>query len=306
VTILEKARTCAVCNQVFANVGGLEEHIKSHEITKTKYYAQFFARKDMLTGEELKYTRPIPYSETFFKNKKNMYSWMLGNPMWRERFCREVLELHLSNKGISIVPNHLYLLTHPRLPKKEHFGQSIYKIDFAKQVWTKEMKKCVNDCAIPKELSFITDTREQTPLSLSYKNRVMKLDFGDYTLDGDWYNYCYIDRKSQSDFIGTMSSGKDRFKRELERARGFGAYVFVVSECSLQSIFRNNLFSRKLIDFSLETMREIIVEFSDCCQFVFSGSKASSESLAPFLLYYGNKLKNVDVQYDLERLLCLG
>ena len=57
----------------------------------------------------------------------------------------------------------------------------------------------------------------------------MKLDFGDYTAAGDYYTYTYIDRKSEGDLKSTLSSGNlDRFKRELERAREFNSYVFVV------------------------------------------------------------------------------
>lgn len=42
-----------------------------------------------------------------------------------------------------------------------------------------------------------------------------KLDAGDYALDGD--TRLSIERKSLDDFLGTISSGWERFERELER-----------------------------------------------------------------------------------------
>ena len=55
---------------------------------------------------------------------------------------------------------------------------------------------------------------------MKFKNTTsMKLDFGDYAVSGDHYDYTYVDRKSESDFKSTMTSGFDRFKREMDRKR---------------------------------------------------------------------------------------
>ena len=43
----------------------------------------------------------------------------------------------------------------------------------------------------------------------------------------------YIERKSITDFIGTMSGGYERFKREVERAREQDAKLIVLVEESL-------------------------------------------------------------------------
>ena len=62
------------------------------------------------------------------------------------------------------------------------------------------------------------DTREQKPLDFENLNKQIKnLKFGDYAFS-DRDSNTYIERKSVSDFIGTLSGGFDRFTREIERA----------------------------------------------------------------------------------------
>ena len=80
--------------------------------------------------------------------------------------------------------------------------------------------------------------REQQPLN--FKIQGTKLDFGDYTAAGEDYSHTYVDRKAEQDFKGTMSGGFERFKRELERAREFKSFLFVVVESDLNKIYKNN------------------------------------------------------------------
>ena len=69
------------------------------------------------------------------------------------------------------------------------------------------------------------DTREQLPLTIRrYAVEVCKLDFGDYGIKGhsDLNNPAFIvERKSLSDLIGSLTSGRDRFFREVEGLRRF-------------------------------------------------------------------------------------
>jgi hypothetical protein len=44
-------------------------------------------------------------------------------------------------------------------------------------------------------------------------------------------------------------------------------------------------------------MRELQRQYSDCCQFVFSGSREKSQELTPKLLVMGKKLWKTDMQY---------
>ena len=81
-----------------------------------------------------------------------------------------------------------------------------------------------------KKRAIIIDTREQRPWAFPpyAVTRVATLKQGDYALEGD--ERFAIERKSLDDFIGTVFSGWDRFRRELERmARAdFAAKVIIV------------------------------------------------------------------------------
>lgn len=80
------------------------------------------------------------------------------------------------------------------------------------------------------DLSIVIDTREQAPWSFEgYADvRVGTLKTGDYALDGDMS--FAIERKSLDNFLGTISSGWNRFLREIGRmdAAGFVAKVVIV------------------------------------------------------------------------------
>lgn len=92
------------------------------------------------------------------------------------------------------------------------------------------------------ELRIIIDTREQTPWSFppEIPVEVGTLKTGDYALAGD--DAFAVERKSGSDFLGTISTGWGRFCRELNRmdAAGFPAKVIIV-ECN----FREFCFSER-------------------------------------------------------------
>ena len=48
----------------------------------------------------------------------------------------------------------------------------------------------------------------------------MKLDFGDYTCGGNYYDYTYVDRKSEQDLKGTLSRVKDVTKCPFSGRKG--------------------------------------------------------------------------------------
>ena len=83
----------------------------------------------------------------------------------------------------------------------------------------------------------IQDTREQRPLSFDGLHIrgvpkldvvVHKLDVGDYSVQG-LEDKVFIERKSAQDLYGTLFQGRERFERELERARDH-KYKYLVIE----------------------------------------------------------------------------
>jgi len=88
-------------------------------------------------------------------------------------------------------------------------------------------------------IPIIIDTREQRPWSFSpdvAKCRVETLKTGDYAIVGD--DGFAIERKSLDDFLATISSGWERFLREIDRMKEFAAKVIIVEGDFVQFVFR--------------------------------------------------------------------
>lgn len=78
-------------------------------------------------------------------------------------------------------------------------------------------------------LKIIIDTREKRPWAFGSEyadTRVETLRTGDYAIDGD--ELFAIERKSLDDFLSTISTGWERFQREIDRMEVFVAKVVIV------------------------------------------------------------------------------
>lgn len=78
-------------------------------------------------------------------------------------------------------------------------------------------------------LDITIDTREQAPWGWPQElvtAQMKKLNAGDYALTGD--DLFSIERKSMSDFVGTVVSGWARFGRELKRVEEAGPRASMV------------------------------------------------------------------------------
>jgi DNA excision repair protein ERCC-4 len=72
------------------------------------------------------------------------------------------------------------------------------------------------------------DSREQLPWSFAGLETVTKkLDQGDYSVVG-LESRLAIERKSVADLVGSLSSGRERFVREMDRLAGYERAVIIV------------------------------------------------------------------------------
>ena len=88
--------------------------------------------------------------------------------------------------------------------------------------------------------TILVDTREQTPLDIRSPFEVTGLPIGDYGVKGfsDWENPQFIiERKSLSDLIGSLTQGRERFLREVEKLREF-RFAAIVIEAYESEILR--------------------------------------------------------------------
>jgi DNA excision repair protein ERCC-4 len=292
--------TCNICEERFKSVKSLHLHLKAHGISVKNYYQTHYPRFDKLTGEPIEFKSFDQYIVSEFCNKKNMTNWMRQNQDKSGELAWSILSSYVSLKDIryTYAPNYLYLLTHPRLPRKEFltdYDKLIVELDLKLIQKTPEK---LPENKLKDEPVIMVDTREQSPI-LFDDQILSKLYVGDYCLENSEFNNIFVDRKSESDFLGTMNSGVDRFQRELERARSINAYVFVLIESNMKNIYKNaNIPFRKGINTqsAWANMRKVISGYSDVCQFVFVDNRENMRVMIPYFLKYGQELRYLDVQ----------
>ena len=89
-------------------------------------------------------------------------------------------------------------------------------------------------------MKIICDTREQTPLDFASYDAIVEpgtLEVGDYAPAGLGH-LCAVERKSLPDLVASVTRERDRFERELRRARGLDAFAVVI-EGSLGQVRRH-------------------------------------------------------------------
>ena len=302
--------SCKVCDKVFDSDKGLHVHVsRSHKIPLAEYYVNFYQRKDRYTNKLLSFKNKEEYFGKDFADINNLERWSKGaDPQEVREYLLAQLKQRIEAKELPYAPAHLELQLHG-LPSidmyRDFFGSYSKACDELKikPLFKKNIMKGFfeRDKALD-SINILVDTREQQPLRFN-KSIPMKLDFGDYAVGAPHYDYTYVDRKSESDFKGTMTTGFKRFTRELDRAVEFDAYLFIVVESSIDKIEKNNLFGPRSsnMPYIWHNMRLLTHQFAKRCQFIFSGSRAGSEEIIPKLLVYGKKLWETDLQYFMDK-----
>lgn len=136
-------------------------------------------------------------------------------------------------------------------------------------------------------MKIIIDTREQTPFGFSTfecEAQAGTLTTGDYSLAG-LEDRVAVERKSLDDLMGCLvGDGRDRFERELARARGLDAFAVVV-EASFQDMAEGRYRSRMKPHAALQSVLAFQVRHG--CPFIWASTRAGAEYAAfHFLRHY--------------------
>lgn len=308
---------CKECGQAFKSERSLHAHLKKHSLTVAEYYTTHFPRYNLLTGKLMPFKNKEEYFRKDFSNKAQMLEWLSAQSLNSDQFKDYLLTKiynRINEKKCELMPSHIELELCDLPPLKYYkkaFGSYSQSLNKLKEKFENKDLKLTYGAPIVKdffeknkvfdELEVLIDTREQKPLTFKV-SKILKLDFGDYTVGGDDYSYTYVDRKSESDFKSTMSVGFDRFVREIERARNFDSFLYIVVDSSIENIRKNNRSSahRSNLSYIWHNVRKLIREYSDNCQFIFSGNRKASEFLIPRLLSFGKLLWDCDMQYFVD------
>jgi hypothetical protein len=300
---------CQACHEKFDTEKGLHIHLKKHQMDLATYYTTYYPRKNLLTGEPLPFKNKEDYFNRDFSTRKQLIKWCMSQDKSKTKeYAIQKLKQRIDSKALKYAPNHLELKIN-KLPDidvyKYAFGsynKACNEVGVKPLHGSKINEDFFKDDKFFEDLKIFIDTREQKPLMFKVSED-LKLDFGDYTVGGSDYNYTYVDRKSDSDFKGTLSGGLSRFRRELQRVKDFDSYLFVVIESDLNRLYKNNMYGphKSNLKFIYHNMRLISHEFAGHCQFVFTGTRANSQSVIPKILTLGKKLWDVDLQYYIDK-----
>lgn len=297
--------TCKECNQTFVSRRALHSHLKAHFLCIGDYYVKHFPKLDPLTKEQIPCLNYDQYIKQEFICYANFKQWLLkANDCIAKEYILKRAKERFEEKNVKMSPPDLFYRLSDMADIgdcKRVFGSyTSFLIEAGiNQYFSKQLPKDFwdNDCA---DLEILIDTREQQPLN--FPNSIeSKLDFGDYTAGGGKFSNTFIDRKAVGDFCSTFSGGVDRFRREMDRCVEFGAYMFVVVESSVDKINSENKKFVKNMSYVWHNVKQLMLEYPENIQFIFSYSRKGAQKIVPKILNYGRDLRNVDVQYFLEK-----
>ena len=277
-----------------------------------EYYQTHEPRHDLLTGELINFKNKDYYFSNDFNNKVSMKKWLkLQDLAIQKEYLKKLLSQRKEKHKLTYAPTEVELrsITSPPIPYYHSLFSDYYnlcgEIGFKNkyQYPKEELKYKIKD-----GFSIFIDTREQMPLVIDYPTEVKGLKFGDYAIN-DPENKCYIERKSISDFIGTMSGGYERFCREIERSIAAEANLIVLVERPLQeclSFQYLNYVSKKIKvtpEFVFFNVRELIQKYNNV-QFLFVDGREECVRVMKKIFFSNGEYKKYDLQlmYDLKLL----
>jgi len=298
--------SCLECEKKFDNKRSFHLHLKAHALTIGDYYVKHFNKKDLYSGEKIPFRNFDQYFRDNFINYDNFVAWMESAPQSDvKKYIQGRVEDKFEHKDIKISPPNLFYDLSEMANiyyYKKFWGsyskfleklniENYFKKTLPQDFWDHECK----------EMPIFIDTREKAPLRFD-KGVTNKLDFGDYTAGGEYYSKTFVDRKAQDDFRQTFGKDIERFRREMDRCVQFDSYMFVVAETTIEKLEDNNKVSKfkSNLGYLWHNIRSLMIDYPENLQIIFACSRAGAKKIIPKILYHGNALWNVDLQYFID------
>ena len=308
---------CKVCGKEFESDSALHKHLRVLKMRMAEYYQKYFPRYDLYDDKIIKFKSKQFYFESSFNGRLNLKRWMKEQPdeVARE-YCTNFLKHRKKTRDLKYTPTEVELRTimSPPTPFMDNILNGYYEHceqlglinrfnSLPKEGSIKRIKN------IEDEVIYI-DTREQKPLKFEIPVEIKTLNFGDYAFSNEEASgNTYIERKSIGDFIGTMSGGFERFRKEIERSVEKDAYLIVLVEESLSNCLSFNYLphvSKKIRatpEFVFHNVRKLIQEYPTL-QFLFVKNREEAVRLIQRVFVCGGTHKEIDLQlaYDMKLL----
>ena len=311
------AETCKICQKVYEADADFNRHLKAHKIRVIEYYQQQHPRYDAFDNSIIIYKNKEQYFNTDFNNKNNLKNWLKAQSLEEQReYCKDFLIKRKEKKGLQYTPSQVELrsvLSPSVIYLQEIFGD-YYKL--AEDLGFKNKYVYPNNLynlaqLQTKDSIIYIDTREQKPFIFNMASEVRTLKFGDYGFSHPSYDgKLYFERKSISDFIGTLSAGYERFCREIEKASEAKANMVIIVEESLSNTLSFNYLphvykkaTKVNPEFIFHNVRELIQKYPHV-QFLFAKGRKESVRIIEKMFSTDENFFKYDLQlcYDLKML----
>ena len=233
---------CKVDGKEFKDDKSLHLALRSYGLNKEKYYHKYFPKRDLLTGEVINFKSKEQYFSSDFNDKNNMKKWLKEQTIEKaQEYCKDIISKRKKEKNLTFSPSQVEMRTimSPSIIFYNKIFDDYYDLCSTlglenKFIHPSNIKDQFKNKLNSKDIVYV-DTREQNWLKFNSLFEIKTLPYGDYTCSNDNCN-CYIERKSLSDFISTLSSGNlERFTNEISKAKKDGAYLIVIVEEKLSS-----------------------------------------------------------------------
>jgi hypothetical protein len=305
---------CKVDGKEFKDEKSLHLALRGYGLNKEKYYHTYYPKKDLFSGETINFKNKEQYFNSDFNDKNNMKKWLKGQPIEKaQEYCKSLLVKRKADKNIVYSPTQVELRTimSPSVIFYNKIFNNYYDLCSEvglenKFVHPKDITNQFKNKLTVRDTIYV-DTREQSWLKFDIPFEIKTLPFGDYSCSNDNCN-CYIERKSLSDFISTLSIGNlDRFKNEITKAKKNNAYLVVVIEEKLANALSFQYLphiSKKIKatpEYIFHNVRQLIQDY-DNLQFLFVDGKNEMKRVIESIFSSKCFYKKIDLQlaYDLK------
>jgi len=313
--------TCLVDNTVHESVEAMHKHLQFKlRLKQADYYQRYHPRVDRLTGQPLPFKSVEQYLASEFLSKDTLRRWIAANPEEGKQWAIDWLRRRKIDKALRFPPTQVELrsLLCPSIHYYQHMGD--YGAICRELGYETRFDGDVTKLAAalwPSGAKVLVDTREQAPLKLNVPIEAATLSYGDYALDAAHSQDIHIERKSISDFAGTLSdrqiarqrevdSNLERFTRELERAQEAGIYLIMLVEDTIDHALELGTESSHLPKRGSMTgahlfhnLRDLLHRFDNFQALFVDGRKQAAAAVVK-LLALGTLVKRIDLQWAHE------
>ena len=149
-------------------------------------------------------------------------------------------------------------------------------------------------------MKIIIDSREQKPYNFRGCDTIVKgLKTGDYSAEYNGVDYSdkiALERKSLADFIGSITSGRKRFEKEIMRAKEL-EYFAIIIEGSWEDIEKHNYRSQMPPESVIGTILGWAVKFN--VPIILAGNRRRAEKIVKKKLEFYLRYKTI-IQKKIE------